>query len=47
MSLHKEASFENGICEHLIAKDWLHAAGDAQDDPDQGNRNARYLPWWA
>lgn len=30
MSLHKEVSFENEICEHLAANGWLHAAGDAQ-----------------
>ena len=30
MSLHKEVSFENEICEHLAAHGWLHAAGDAQ-----------------
>ncbi|MFZ2628564.1 MAG: type I restriction endonuclease [Rugosibacter sp.] len=29
MSLHKEISFENEICEHLAAHGWLHAAGDA------------------
>lgn len=30
MSLHKEVSFENEICEYLAANGWLHAAGDAQ-----------------
>jgi len=30
MSLHKEVSFENEICAHLAAHDWLYAAGDAQ-----------------
>ncbi|MDP2747932.1 type I restriction endonuclease subunit R [Pseudomonas sp.] len=30
MSLHKEVSFENEICEQLAAHGWLHAAGDAQ-----------------
>ncbi len=30
MSLHKEVSFENEICEHVAANGWLHAAGDAQ-----------------
>ncbi|QTS86223.1 type I restriction endonuclease subunit R [Ectopseudomonas khazarica] len=30
MSLHKEVSFENEICEHLAANGWLHTAGDAQ-----------------
>ncbi|MGA4474565.1 type I restriction endonuclease subunit R [Ectopseudomonas chengduensis] len=30
MSLHKEVSFENEICEQLAASGWLHSAGDAQ-----------------
>lgn len=30
MSLHKEASFENEICEQLAASGWLYAEGDAQ-----------------
>ena len=30
MSLHKEISFENEICQHLAAHGWLYAAGDAQ-----------------
>jgi type I restriction enzyme R subunit len=30
MSLHKEVSFENEICEHLAANEWMYAAGDAQ-----------------
>lgn len=30
MSLHKEVSFENEICEQLAASGWLHAEGDAQ-----------------
>lgn len=30
MSLHKEVSFENEICESLAANGWLHAIGDAQ-----------------
>jgi type I restriction enzyme R subunit len=29
MSLHKEISFEDEICEHLAAHGWLYAAGDA------------------
>lgn len=29
MSIHKEASFEAEICEHLAARGWLYAAGDA------------------
>lgn len=29
MSLHKEVSFENEICEYLAANGWLHAPGDA------------------
>ena len=29
MSLHKEISFENDICEHLADHDWLYAQGDA------------------
>ncbi|MDF9834402.1 hypothetical protein M2103_002652 [Ereboglobus sp. PH5-5] len=29
MSLHKEISFENEICAHLAAHDWLYAEGDA------------------
>lgn len=29
MSLHKEISFEDEICEHLNRHDWLHAKGDA------------------
>jgi type I restriction enzyme R subunit len=29
MSLHKEASFEEEICEHLAAHGWLYAEGDA------------------
>jgi type I restriction enzyme, R subunit len=29
MSLHKEINFENEICEHLAAHDWLYADGDA------------------
>ena len=29
MSLHKEISFENEICEHLAAHGWLYAEGDA------------------
>ncbi len=29
MSLHKEISFENEVCEHLAAHGWLYAAGDA------------------
>ena len=29
MSLHKEISFENEICEHLGANGWLYAEGDA------------------
>ncbi len=28
MSLHKEISFENEICEHLAANGWLYAEGD-------------------
>lgn len=28
MSLHKEVSFEDEVCEHLAAHGWLHAAGD-------------------
>ena len=31
MSLHKEISFENEICQHLAAHGWLYAAGDAQN----------------
>jgi type I restriction enzyme R subunit len=30
MSLHKEISFENEICQHLASNGWLYAAGDAQ-----------------
>ncbi|MCZ4324622.1 type I restriction endonuclease subunit R [Pseudomonas anguilliseptica] len=30
MSLHKEVSFENEICEQLAASGWLYAEGDAQ-----------------
>jgi len=30
MSLHKEISFENEICQHLATHGWLYAAGDAQ-----------------
>ncbi len=29
MSLHKEIEFENDICAHLAAHDWLYAEGDA------------------
>jgi len=29
MSLHKENSFENDICNHLAAHDWFYAEGDA------------------
>ena len=29
MSLHKEVSFENEICEVLVANGWLHASSDA------------------
>ena len=29
MSLHKEISFENEICQHLEANGWLYAEGDA------------------
>ena len=29
MSLHKEISFEDEICEHLAAHGWLYAEGDA------------------
>lgn len=29
MSLHKEISFENEICQHLASHGWLHAEGDA------------------
>src|SRR6185503_5619215 len=29
MSLHKEISFENDICEHVAANGWLYAEGDA------------------
>ena len=29
MSIHKEISFENDICEHLAANGWLYAEGDA------------------
>jgi len=29
-SLHKEISFENEICDHLAAHDWLYAEGDAK-----------------
>ncbi len=29
MSLHKEISFENEICQHLAAHGWLYAEGDA------------------
>jgi type I restriction enzyme, R subunit len=29
MSLHKEISFEDEICDHLAAQGWLHADGDA------------------
>jgi hypothetical protein len=28
MSLHKEIEFENDICAHLAAHDWLYAEGD-------------------
>lgn len=29
MSLHKEVSFEEEVCQHLAAHGWLHAEGDA------------------
>ncbi len=29
MSLHKEIHFESEICQHLAARDWLYAEGDA------------------
>lgn len=29
MSLHKEISFENEICDSLAANGWLYAEGDA------------------
>src|SRR5689334_15447559 len=29
MSLHKEINFEDEICKHLSAHDWLYAEGDA------------------
>jgi type I restriction enzyme, R subunit len=29
VSLHKEISFEDEVCDHLAANDWLHAIGDA------------------
>ncbi|MGC4083668.1 MAG: type I restriction endonuclease [Vicinamibacterales bacterium] len=31
MSLHKEVSFEDDICDNLAANGWLHANGDAAD----------------
>ncbi|PHQ33150.1 type I restriction endonuclease subunit R [Rhodopirellula bahusiensis] len=31
MSLHKEISFEDEICQHLAENGWLHADGDAAD----------------
>ena len=31
MSLHKEISFEDEICEHLAGHGWLHAEGDHAD----------------
>jgi hypothetical protein len=29
MSLHKEISFEDEVCDHLATHGWLHAEGDA------------------
>lgn len=29
MSLHNEIEFENDVCAHLGASDWLYSAGDA------------------
>src|SRR5437879_4724452 len=29
MSLHKEINFEDEICEHLAAHDWMYGDGDA------------------
>ncbi|SEN98299.1 type I restriction enzyme, R subunit [Duganella sp. CF517] len=40
-SLHKELHFEAAICEHLLAKGWLYAEGDAANYDKQ---NAIYMP---
>jgi len=46
MSLHKEISFEDEICEHLAASGWLFADGDAtQYDRERGLFPADLLAW--
>lgn len=46
MSLHKEISFENEICQHLSANGWLYAEGDAAEyDRAQALFSADVLAW--
>jgi type I restriction enzyme R subunit len=46
MSVHTEIHFENEICEHLAAHDWLYSAGDAaQYDRAQALFPADVLAW--